>query len=74
MGPAVSAPPDVTWHPFVEDVQSTRIQLLHTACFVRDFGLDALVAAVHHEDMRRTGRLLRTESRVPLSEHQPTSP
>lgn len=57
VGPAVSAPPDATWHPFVEEIRLTQVQLLHTACFVRDFGLDALIAAVHREDLRRTGRL-----------------
>jgi hypothetical protein len=58
-GPGVSAPPNVTWQPFVEDISSSDMELLHAECFVRKFGADALIAAVHREDLRRMGRLPR---------------
>lgn len=56
-GPGVSAPPNATWQPFVEDIRSSALRLLHPACFVLQFGSDALIEAVHREDLRRTGRL-----------------
>jgi hypothetical protein len=59
--PAVSAPPHPTWQPFVQDIRSDDIVLRHPACFVRDFGVDALIAAVRREDLRRVGRLSRTK-------------
>ncbi|HVV75967.1 MAG TPA: hypothetical protein VHC43_08010 [Mycobacteriales bacterium] len=58
-GPGVSAPPNATWQPFVEDVRSSDMRLLHPTCFVSEFGSEALIAAVHREDLRRMGRLQR---------------
>ena len=55
-GPAVSLPPRAKWEPFLEDVRSSDCRYLHASCFVIEYGADALIEAVHLEDLRRVGR------------------
>ena len=54
-GPGVtkSANTDAWWQPFLEDLRSDLAQHRHPRCFAEAFGVDALVNAVHREDMRR---------------------
>jgi hypothetical protein len=41
------------WQPFLEDLRSDPDQHRHPRCFAEAQGVDALVAAVHREDLRR---------------------
>ncbi len=55
-GPAVQPPPRARWEPFLEDGRSSATEFMHVNCFVEANGIDALVEAVHREDLRRPGR------------------
>lgn len=54
-GPGVtkSANTEAWWQPFLEDLRSDPAQHWHPLCFAAAFGTDALIDAVHREDLRR---------------------
>jgi hypothetical protein len=53
-----SFPSASTREPVVEDIRSSaKFEFHHPRCFADRFGVDALIAAVRREDMRRTRRL-----------------
>jgi hypothetical protein len=43
------------WVPFVEDLRSDLAEHRHGKCFATSRGVDALLEAVHREDLRRRG-------------------
>lgn len=54
-GPGVtsSGDSDPWWQPFLEDLRADPQEHRHPRCFADARGVDALIEAVHREDLRR---------------------
>ena len=48
-----------TWVPFVEDLRTTGLRLVHPACFGAERGVEALVDVVHENDRRNRHEFVR---------------
>jgi hypothetical protein len=45
------------YQPFMEDWRGGYVKIAHPKCFAEAEGIDALLAAVEREDLRRAGRM-----------------